>query len=421
MREVNVIPGLAYAVTATNDCSVLLPSGVPMLSIAAGTQDIVVAQAGKLLVSDDAALVTEVRNPKWLAERNPKWLAELRTELDGLLDGSAYELAWMPKGEKLVVHTDRLDDAMLEQVRATAEAYLPAGVELVQYNHHIEVSWRDYFKYQDCVYISDLKKVNPDYKNDVTSGGLWCYSLPKFKQSAITWGDALFSNSKVRRVHLDLPAMNDCGSITMYAKELEEIRFNFPKVKSLVNLCPSTPKLKSVEIIAPQATNIKDMCGNQWWPSGAVQHVRLYTPLVSYGLRAFYMCELDVASVLNIVGMIPSWDSDPDSHILDFGIHIDHKQDPDVLAALAHAEEKGWKITVRWNGTPTSTASVMRFGQLIYAKVGEMEMPDGTTEKYLDWAHYVTDETGYETFRSLESAYEYFGLPMPEEESQPTE
>jgi hypothetical protein len=51
-------------------------------------------------------------------------------------------------------------------------------------------------------------------------------------------------------------------------------------------------------------------------------------------------------------------------------------------------------------------------GRLIYAKAGELERPDGTTERILDWGHYVTrwEERGYEQFRSLESAYEYFGL-----------
>lgn len=96
------------------------------------------------------------------------------------------------------------------------------------------------------------------------------------------------------------------------------------------------------------------------------------------------------------------------------GIHIDYENDADILAAIENAKtNKNWIVSVRYNGTRTSPASTMAMGTLIYAKVGEMERPDGTTEQYLDWGHYVTnwEERGYEQFRSLESAYRYFGLP----------
>jgi hypothetical protein len=56
----------------------------------------------------------------------------------------------------------------------------------------------------------------------------------------------------------------------------------------------------------------------------------------------------------------------------------------------------------------------MSFGKLIYARILDGE----NVEKYLDWGHYVTNPEEYETFRSLESAYEYFNLPMPEVETE---
>lgn len=85
---------------------------------------------------------------------------------------------------------------------------------------------------------------------------------------------------------------------------------------------------------------------------------------------------------------------------------------PEVELPEEVTEGKGWTLTVQWNDTQTAQASTMAAGSLIYAKVGEHELPDGTTERYLDWGHYVTDweARGYEQFRSLESAYEYFGL-----------
>lgn len=134
----------------------------------------------------------------------------------------------------------------------------------------------------------------------------------------------------------------------------------------------------------------------------------------------FNGCILNKKSVLLFINRLPS---SSDAHKgsntkITLGIHVDHKTDEEVLAAISAAEEAGWTMAVQWNGTPTAQASTMAMGQLIYAKVGEMERPDGTTEKYLDWGHYVTDweARGYETFRSLASAYRYFELPMPDDE-----
>ena len=431
MREVNVIPGLAYAVTATNDCSVLLPSGVPMLSIAAGTQDIVVAQAGKLLVSDDAALVTEVRNPKWLAERNPKWLAELRTELDGLLDGSAYELAWMPKGEKLVVHTDRVADDLLEQVRTTAEAYLPAGEELVQYNHHIEVSWWDIppgipsdwiNKYDKCVTQDDLVSVDNRWKYDtLTISGVKDWFSKRYPEcSAFLQNDNLYLHTFSKLTNADFRNMGSTNVTWLWCPELTHMDSSWFGYTSA----------QFTYIYAPKATLVylNGMAGFDGCFTSATRvqyqsqvngnaEAECYAEFPSLSEGIFYtswtQTKFSKKSVLRILGSIPSYSSG--NHKLYIGIHINHQNDEEVLAAIANAEAKGWTLTVQWNGTATAAASVMRFGQLIYAKVGGIEMPDGTTERVLDWGHYVTDETGYETFRSLESAYEYFGLPMPEE------
>ena len=46
----------------------------------------------------------------------------------------------------------------------------------------------------------------------------------------------------------------------------------------------------------------------------------------------------------------------------------------------------------------------------IYARVSEMERPDGTTESVLEWGHYVTKPEDYQKFSSLEEAREYFGI-----------
>ncbi|MBR5185596.1 MAG: hypothetical protein IKW19_04790 [Akkermansia sp.] len=112
-----------------------------------------------------------------------------------------------------------------------------------------------------------------------------------------------------------------------------------------------------------------------------------------------------------MLNTIPTW-NDGASHLLTIGIHVDHKADDEVLEAIANAEARGWTLTVQWNGTPTAqTAATYGLRKPpIYARVSEKE----NGERYLDWGHYVTDPSGYEQFRSVEAAREYFGLPDEE-------
>ena len=45
---------------------------------------------------------------------------------------------------KLVLHTDRLDDAMLAAVNNLLERVLPQNIEVVRYNHTLKVPWREW-------------------------------------------------------------------------------------------------------------------------------------------------------------------------------------------------------------------------------------------------------------------------------------
>ena len=145
----------------------------------------------------------------------------------------------------------------------------------------------------------------------------------------------------------------------------------------------------------------------------------------SWSAYTFTGCKLDKPSAIAVLRTLKQA---TDKWKLGIGIHVDHKYDVDVNLALKKVdinyeptvelpeevtEGKGWTLTVQWNGTPTKQASAT-YGLRkapIYAKVSEMELPDGTTEQFLDWGHYVTDPTGYEEFASVEEAREYYGLP----------
>jgi hypothetical protein len=141
-------------------------------------------------------------------------------------------------------------------------------------------------------------------------------------------------------------------------------------------------------------------------------------PSLSVGWGIFYGAQLDKESALRVLLSIPNSPADENKYTgaLNIGIHVDHKTDDEVLAAIANAESKGWTLTVQWNGTPTAQAAVT-YGlrrPTIYARVSEHELPDGSTERYLDWGHYVTEPSGYEEFRSVEEAEEYFNIKPTE-------
>ena len=138
--------------------------------------------------------------------------------------------------------------------------------------------------------------------------------------------------------------------------------------------------------------------------------------LDTQGSNFLQSAKLNKKSAIHVLESLPTWTTG--THNATIGIHRDHKTDDAVLAAIADAEAKGWTLSVQWNPdggsyvTPATTYGLRK--PPIYAKVAEYERPDGTTERVLDWGHYVTDPTGYEEFSSVEEAREHYGLPETE-------
>ena len=217
-------------------------------------------------------------------------------------------------------------------------------------------------------------------------------------------GDGMFILTKIKKFNTPMPSLTTCSGMFLGCRYLESFDCNLDKLKMGGTMFFGA-KLVSFKNALPVMTN-----GFQMFRNNPLEVFESELPVLSNGGYMFQGCKLNKASALRVLNSIPAHASG--EHLLDIGIHVDHQQDEEVLAAIANAESKGWTLTAQWNGTATSTASVMRFGQIIYAKVGEIEQPDGATERVLDWGHYVTDweARGYEQFRSLESAYEYFGL-----------
>lgn len=358
-------------------------------------------------------------------------------------DENRFVVEFIKDENKLVIHTDRFSDDMNESVTLLLESVVLQNVEVVRYNHHIEISWRDINKYAACKTFEDMMAVDPE-KNvmrsstdietfDLTSTGEWHYPLPEFQRmiKANTVIPSFLRNVKNETLTLNLPKLITPKSLCAGLKYVNHVYLIAPKATTVDHLTyPSgSTKFESFHLYAPNAENFHwSFYNNTYLKSFYIESINKNA--IDFE-NVFYQCYLNRESVIDFCNKLPICRTNNQYHkTVTLGIHVDHKYDPDVNLALKKVdinytptvelpeevtEGKGWTLTVQWNGTPTSTASTMDMGTLIYAKVSEHELPDGTTEQYLDWGHYVTDETGYETFRSLESAYKYFNLEQPTE------
>ena len=285
---------------------------------------------------------------------------------------------------------------------------LPWEAQLVQYNTEVEaalqaaksngwtitVQYRDpepdnavYNKYASCTTVAEMAAVNPNFRTDLTTDGGWIYPLPELTNLAnLAWGGNYSPEMPIKYLDCDAPKVKLTNPGFVHNCQPEWARGDWSGVE------------------------------NGMWMFGAghkraLYNVEMVFPKLHTGDAMFEGAILNKESVLRILGSIPSYTSG--THKLTMGIHVDHQTDDEVLAAIENAEAKGWTLTVQWNGT--ATAQVATYGlrrKPVYAKLATMELPDGTTEQYLDWGHYVTDwdANDYREFSSVEEAKEHFNI-----------
>ena len=342
-----------------------------------------------------------------LCEKNYVPVSIIKRFLLNLIgDENRFAVEFIKDENKLVIHTDRISDELMEAVTSLLEDVVPQNIQVMRFNHHIEVNWSDINKYAECKTVADMKAVNPNYGSDVTSDGEWVYPLPKLESA----GSVFRWNSRIKKFKVHCPNVYDAELFLSDASNLEELHVEWNTTWRISNIASLCPKLHTVSGFCKSA----DIAYSSFSQSSRLRNYSLAVPNLRRATGFLNKAILTKESVIFLCNSLPSRLSESGCDIT-IGIHVDHQNDEDVLAAIAAAESKGWTLAVQWNGTSTTTASTMVMGSLIYAKVAEHELTDGTTEQFLDWGHYVTDETGYETFRSLESAYKYFNLEQPTE------
>ena len=380
-----------------------------------------------------------------------------------LLSGAEFRVYWINAGKRLIIHTDRVDDSLYSAVAEVAAVYMPADVTLEQHNHHIEVNWRDINKYAHCKTRADMVAVNADFVNDLTSDGEWIYPLPNLESFSLSWQELIWANGKLKKWRVPLPKLTRVPSWWFSCKTLEYMELYAPEAQELSqpmrwcgnvkyckvyaskttvirDLVTNNSKLKEIEIDAPNVVNAEgaffcltgverincaaDMFHKVTNGIALYRSNKLLTefptsyPSLKDAENMFADCKITGQQAIKVLNSIPMW-TDGKAHLITMGIHIDYQNDTDVLTAITNAETKGWTLTVQWNGTPT-TQTVSTFGlrkPSIYAKLGTVERPDGTTENVLDWGHYVTnwEENRYQEFSSIEEAEEHFNIKQTEE------
>lgn len=419
MQEANASAANASAAsqTATLKATEAAESAAQAAADKVATEDAkTAAQAAQVTAEEQAAIATQAaadaQAPESIAAQaaRPATMLLVRDELMSILgDASLFDLD--TDGQKIVVHTDRLDDATLATVDEMLARWVPQFIEVARYNHNMEISWREINKYAHCVTKEDVLAVNPDFINDVTSDYEWVYPLDNIEAPSYVFHN---NSHAAKKVLCYAPNATAAYMGVAWNNKVIEIDAYLPKVAHINCFVEYDNALKKVRIHCPLVSEIHLSHANKLADVEVVPPYPVQTKSTFKGIR------LNKKSAIHVLSILPEW-TDGKTHAGAFGIHIDHQNDEEVLAAIANAEAKGWTMTVQWNGTPTSGISLMDLEE-IWCKVTESEYGEYTDENgkrvSLDWGHYVTDTSEYKLFFSLVEAEQYFKLTKIEQPAE---
>lgn len=146
MFEKRVIPGKTYCVFSPGNVMItakLNGTIVNLINESEIGKYYFIAPTTKINSSIDLACIIEASAiTHFNKDTSPLWLYALRATLKECLSITEFKIEL--DDTKLIVHTDRADDAQLEEVAALLERVLPQNIEVVQYNQSIDIPWRDW-------------------------------------------------------------------------------------------------------------------------------------------------------------------------------------------------------------------------------------------------------------------------------------
>lgn len=402
-------------------------------------------------------------------------LEELRAGLNQLVGAGKYEVVFDSSDDKLIIHTDRISDTEVQAVTDLIERVVPQNVVVERYNHNMEISWRDINKYAKCKTRDDVVAINPDYINDLTSDGEWVYPMPEMTTFANNpngdWWSGFFFRSPIKKIKAVFPKCTYCHAFFGGANNIADADVEFPIATRVSAPARSIYKLKKLRIVAPLATasdsafywnqcrnqdwyiyypktkNMQSMFADCWYIEEIKGEFGMEATNLNYAYKKcpmlrvfptnypqaqtadamFNECQIPGEAAIAVLNSFPAYTSG--THNVTMGIHVDYQNDPAVLAALDNATAKGWTIERQWNGTPTNTASTFGFTR-IWARKAEAEQGEYVDSNgvrwHIAWCHSLStpdgstpEDHGYELYRNVEAAMEYWGLQLWVEPIEP--
>lgn len=258
------------------------------------------------------------------------------------------------------------------------------------------------------------------------------------KLDNLTYGRYMFTRNKLSSWNILMPSLEDgcymfenCSAMTSFSSDLSNLTVgeNMFLGCKLTNWNNPLPKLTNGSRMFQGCAELTSFCGdlssleqgNQlFYSCSKLTSFGSQVPKLHQGHGMFTTSRLDKESALRVLTSIPAY-TDGQTHALTMGIHVDHKEDADVLTAIENAIARGWSLTVQYNGTASvQVASESRIAEKLWFKRIEDSagnyIDESGTRYYIDWGNYIGSpegenaELGYTPFATLEEALEEWKL-----------
>ena len=278
--------------------------------------------------------------------------------LKELLGNVEFKAEHIKSENKLVVHTDRLDDEQLAAVTDMLKRFVPGFIEVVQYNHHIEISWKTMYKYRDCKNVRDIQAVNATWYKELVIGvrgtnsnpyaNYGWYYFPNFIGGGYLW---------------------DSGSIKTHSFAPYNIYIHLPALETLTSALANDGAgeiyTKTIHAYVP---NLKTVTG-RFFSNQHLEVLDCELPMLEDAPQFSIFQKINKESAIKMLDSLPAYTSG--THRFRLGISKGVVGDEDVIAAASRAEEKGWSLTIEYR-TPSGDYEPLTYGlrgDTIYAKI----------------------------------------------------
>ena len=401
MKQANTTAGSAWTVTSPNGCTVTDNSGLTLGTVEAGQQKVFVATGSKLMVDDDSARITATFNS-----------APAKLKLLGLLGGGSS--TGLPRGYLAA-----------EFLESTGSQWLTTGIV-----------------------PTNMAGFRVRLSGPLSSSSGWGYLLGTQNVS----GSTRFYLAHASNFAAGFGTFDEPIDVTSAENEWAEVNY---KNSGLFKLGGKSVVLTPLNFTPLYEFVLFKVSFRKNEPSDATKPIRIFEFELSEGEQI--ACKMLPAidengkpCMFDKVSKQPFYNSGTREFIIGFSLEqarnlrklpksggnlaislpSNYTEDADVMEALAMAEANGWVFEYR---TYDDTATVSTFAlRRIYVRyvqddLGNYVNADGVRYR-VEWCEGVLgaepEALGYELFRSVEAACDYWGLTEyvdPAEENLLTE